>query len=218
MSAGKLLRLIAFRSSADSAVLDAALRERLLPEIGRLPGVDLLHVARRAPTVSGERILVSVRTESPRDPDPLPSEEANALARLGAPLVEPSLIVEERLLPIAFSVEVQRPEPARILRVYRGNVRPGQLDEYIRRAEDGTRADAASVGGLCSLYLATGRPERFITVSTWLDWGSIEQATGGDVRRPMATRHSELIAEGEASHFEIVQTAGPAQPSSGGRD
>jgi hypothetical protein len=207
LSAEPLLRLVAFRSTADAAVLDTALRERVLPEIGRLPGIELLYAARRAPWESGERVIVTVRTvglgvAAGRD-------EVAFLTALGPELVDPTLIDGGEVMPIASSVRFERSEAPRILRVYRGVVVPGRLAAYIQRADDGARADGATITGLCGLHLASEPPGRFITVSTWLDWASIEQATGGDVRRPMATRHPELIAHGEAAHFEIVPTVEP---------
>jgi hypothetical protein len=44
-----------------------------------------------------------------------------------------------------------------------------------------------------------------VTLSVWESWSAIEAATGGDVRRPMATRHPERIIAWEATHLEIIE-------------
>ena len=44
----------------------------------------------------------------------------------------------------------------------------------------------------------------FVTLSTWTEWDVVEDATGGDIRRPAATRHAERLVAWSASHFEVV--------------
>jgi hypothetical protein len=43
-----------------------------------------------------------------------------------------------------------------------------------------------------------------VTVSTWTEWDDVEDATGGDIHRPQATRHADRLVDWSASHFEIV--------------
>jgi hypothetical protein len=43
-----------------------------------------------------------------------------------------------------------------------------------------------------------------VTASVWESWAALETATGGDVQRPVATRHPERIARWEATHFEVI--------------
>lgn len=69
-----------------------------------------------------------------------------------------------------------------------------------------TLADIANGGGPLSLYLGSNADDTFVTVSIWDGWSAVEAATGGDVARPMATRHPERLVEWEATHFEIIDT------------
>jgi len=55
-----------------------------------------------------------------------------------------------------------------------------------------------------ALYLADRGDDRFVTISAWREWADIEWATGGDVRRPAATRQSERLLEWDVEHYEIV--------------
>jgi hypothetical protein len=41
-------------------------------------------------------------------------------------------------------------------------------------------------------------------VSVWESWSALEAATGGDIRRPIATRHPERIERWDAAHFEVI--------------
>ena len=44
-------------------------------------------------------------------------------------------------------------------------------------------------------------------MSLWPDWAAIERATGGDVRRPMATKDSARIVDMDIVHYEVVTDA-----------
>ncbi|HSK53079.1 MAG TPA: hypothetical protein VLA44_10010 [Clostridia bacterium] len=207
MDTGRQLRLISFRSTADSAVLDAALRNGVLAEIARAADVVDAFLARHGPTDPGVRIVATVREPALDGVAGAKLAELTALSALDGDVFDPAGVDLVRLLPIAFSARFDRAEPPQILRIFRGTVLPGRLDEYIGRAAEGTTIDGRSIEGLCGLYLATEPPDDFVTLSVWRDWGSIELATGGNVRRPMATRHAELIARGTAQHYELVATA-----------
>lgn len=100
-----------------------------------------------------------------------------------------------------------RADPARVLRVFRGRVRAGELDAYIDEAATGTRADAAVGHGPLALYLGAdpASPDTFVTTSAWGDWSEIERATGGDIRRPVATRHPERLVDADVLHFEVIE-------------
>jgi hypothetical protein len=112
--------------------------------------------------------------------------------------------VTVRSLPLVLHLRFERPDDPRILRVFRGEVRPGQLDAYVDAARAGTYADASAEHGPHVLYLAVDRPSHFLTVSLWSDWSRIEAATGGDIHQPIATRHAERLVGGSASHFELL--------------
>jgi hypothetical protein len=114
------------------------------------------------------------------------------------------------ILPVAVAIRPGRSAPPAIVRVYRGEVRKGQLDAYIQDVRTGALADADTNEGLVGLYLGAQPPSRFITVSAWTGWPAIERATGGNVRHPIATRHAHRLVAGEVDHYEAV--ADPARP------
>ena len=108
--------------------------------------------------------------------------------------------------PLAISMALEVSGRARILRTLRGNVRPGERDAYIEQARLGYLADIEAGHGPLAIHLGTGSgDDDFVTLSVWESWSAIEAATGGDVRRPMATRHPELIIAWEATHLEIIE-------------
>jgi hypothetical protein len=112
------------------------------------------------------------------------------------------------ILPVEIAIRVERSDPPRILRVFRGEIRPGELDAYIDDVRRGASADAEANQGLIALYLGTERPNRFVTVSAWTNWTAIEIATGGNVKRPFATRNTDRMVAGHPTHYEILPNAG----------
>jgi hypothetical protein len=91
-----------------------------------------------------------------------------------------------------------------VLRFVTGQVRPDELDTYVAEAHEGTIADAAAGRGPVALYLAPDPSNAFRTLSVWIDWDTLQAATGGDVNRPIATRHAERLLDWEADHYEIL--------------
>lgn len=78
------------------------------------------------------------------------------------------------------------------------------MDAYIDEAHAGTIADERANEGLIALYLGTTGRVTFITVSAWTGWAAIEGATGGDIRRPLATKNSERLVTFDGAHYEIL--------------
>jgi len=196
------IRLLAFRPLEPPALVDHKLRAAV--EAGHLgaPGQRRLIVGRRNTGVEPERIVVSVWDEPA-------SLEAWAGGSGPDAVPERSLIpgIEVRaleVLPIAAEFEGAQTVPPSVLRIFRGVVRDGDLDAYVDEAHAGTVADDGAGYGPHALYLGVDPPNRFLTVSLWADWSSIEAATGGDIRRPVATRHADRLTGGSAEHYEVV--------------
>ena len=208
-----IIRLFGFRPVGSGAELDAALRDEILPGFLAAPGLLDAYVARNGSGVAGERVIASI-WES-RDAMTAELGEASVIGRFHPELVEDLSSSRLDILPLAFEVRNEREAPAIILRVYRGEVRPGELEAYIGEVQSGTLADAIANDGLVALYLGTEPPARFITVSAWTDWDAIARATGGNIRQPMATRNVARIAHGSAAHYEILPSTSrpPARPS-----
>lgn len=191
-----------FRCRPVRVEFDAILRETMIPDLLRLDGVVDVHVGRHGPDSIGDRIVASIW-----------ESEAAMLTAMG-PDVETSHFHPEHLqettdrtvevLALAIAVRSERSEQGRVLRLVRGQVRPGELDAYIEDARAGTLRDAATQQGPLALYLAPLPRDRFVTLSIWTDWASIEASTGAGTRAPGATRHAERIAELDVAHYEVV--------------
>jgi hypothetical protein len=189
---GPALHVLTFRpAEADSAV-DDALRG-MLPALLAHPGITDAFVARRVED-AGERVLATM-WQSPAE-----ASESERLPGLPA-----ASRVERALLRIAIRPEGR--DPARILRVFRGEVRSGELDDYVEEVRRGTLEDAISNTGLVGLYLGTTGSATFVTVSAWVEWNAIEAATGGDTRRPMATKNSARLTGMAVDHYEILPSS-----------
>jgi heme-degrading monooxygenase HmoA len=202
LSAPRVLRLFQFRPVRSA--FDGILRDTMLPDLRRLPGLIDLHLGRRGPDELGQRLLATVWS----------SQEA-MVAAVGEdfdhPVFHPEFLAEttDRTLesrPLAISMALEVSGRARILRTLRGQIRPGERDAYIEQARLGYLGDVDAGRGPLAIHLGTGPGEDdFVTLSVWDSWSAIEAATGGDVRRPMATRHPELIIAWEATHLEIIE-------------
>lgn len=191
-----------FRCRPVRAEFDAILRETMIPDLLRLPGVVDVHVGRHGPDSIGDRIVASIW-----------ESEAAMLAAMGAD-VESSRFHPEHLRettdrtlevhPLAIAVRAERSERGHVMRLVRGRVRPGELAAYVDDAREGTLRDAATQQGPLALYLAPLSPDRFVTLSIWTEWASIETSTGAGTRAPGTTRHAERIAELDVAHYEVV--------------
>jgi hypothetical protein len=200
---GHVLRVFRFRPV--SSEFDSFLRRVMLPEVRHLPGLLAVNAGRRDHESGGDRVVTTVwedRTamvasvgetleESPFHPDRLPQTMERTLEILDVRIALPSMTSET---------------PA-LLRLFRGTVRPGELDDYVEEVRVGTQADADGGRGPCALYLATDPPDGFVTVSLWQSWEAIARATGGDIARPTLTKDSRRLATIDVAHYESVREA-----------
>jgi hypothetical protein len=196
-----VLRLFCFRPSESASAFDTTLRTEILPELECLPGLLDGFVGRRGPDQAGERIIVSVwksmnamrsgLEDTPRTP--------RSLRWLQSAVVDSRL----DLLPVAVSLRFERAEPPTVLRVLRGAL-ADRLDEYAEEVRTGAMADGTTELGPNALFLGLEPPVRFVTVSAWPRWASVEASTGSDVRNPIATRHSDRIVDYHVDHYETL--------------
>jgi hypothetical protein len=181
---------------------DAVLRDEMVPDLVRLPGVVGVHVGRHGPDAIGERLVASIWESheamlEAMGPD---VEESRFHPEHLADTTDRSVLVHE----LAIAVRADRQDPERVMRLVRGQVRSGELDAYVEDARTGTLRDAASQEGPLALYLAPLPPDRFLTLSVWSEWASIEASTGAGTQDPAATRHAERLVEVNATHYESV--------------
>jgi hypothetical protein len=198
-----VLRIFRFRPTATE--FDSTLRDLIIPSMCSAPGIRDLHVGRQGPGELGPRIVASVW-----------ATHAAMAQAVGSSLDDPALhpgyaeLATDQdltILPLAYGVRRDREAAPVILRLLVGVARAGRLDEYLREARRGTAVDVASGHGPMALYLATDPPERFVTVSVWEDWASVEHATGGVPDRPISTRHPELLVSWQVDHYEVLPMA-----------
>jgi hypothetical protein len=196
-----VMRLSSFRPIGEASMLDATLRDEVLPRLDGTLGLVGAWIGRQGADRGHERQLVSVwRSRSDLgdgigDAVVVPDFDRDHGRDVIAGLCE--------TLPLEICLEFDRPGSPQVLRIFRGEVRD-QLKPYVETARTGTLSDAARPVGPLALFLGVDPPRRFITVSVWTDWGSIEATTGGDVHRPDATRHAERLASVAADHYEIL--------------
>lgn len=199
------LRLLSFIPAGGAVVPDHLLREVVLPGLLAQPGVTRVYAGRTGATDVGPRIVVSVWDTAAggltRDElgNLFPFEQADEMTE-----------VEVEVMELTVSLPFDGDDP-RILRVFRGQTRPGELERYVDAAREGTFQDVSEQHGPAALFLAVAPPDRFVTVSVWTAWDHIEAATGGNLRQPIATRNTEWLLAGSALHYEIVPNSlGPA--------
>ena len=150
-------------------------------------------------TTSAEAESTTAAGDQPDAPD---------LATLGAISAGGTSLTIDTALAVELAVHLRfdRPEPARVLRVFQGTVRSGELDAYVADARSGTMADAVVNDGLVAFALGPAAADAFVTVSAWTGWPAIEEATGGNTRVPIATRNAIRLTGFEVSHFELLPT------------
>ena len=217
------LRVVTFHPVGFETLVDAALRETCLPALLGHDGIVDAWAGRKGSRSDPRRVLVTTWTEPRRATtteaapgrglgdgrDGRDASDDPDLATLRAiSAAGPSLTIDTALaVELAVHFRFDRPEPARILRVFRGTVRPGELDAYVADARSGTMAEAVVNDGLVAFALgpvAADAADAFVTVSAWTGWPAIEEATGGNTRVPIATRNAIRLTGFEVSHFELL--------------
>lgn len=209
MGDSSVLRLFGFQPLGSGADYDARLRHSLLPAFLELPGLRGVYVGRRGPDDSGERMIASIWETGDAMSAAQGAREGDLLEIETAEEVGPCRL---EFVTLAVDLSFDRADPAQVLRVFRGQVREGELDLYVEEARNGTLADAAGPHGPVGLYLGPQPPDRFVTVSVWTDWESIEAATHGNIRQPIATSNAARLVGGTATHYEVVPGAATTRP------
>jgi hypothetical protein len=199
---GAILRLLAFRPLGSGAAFDAALRDGVLPDLLAIAGIRDAYVGRQGPDENGERVIASVWASRRQMAANL--GDSSDIGRFHAELVHDFTSSRLDVLPIQVAVATERSAPPRILRVFRGEIREGETKVYLEESRAGALSDVAMNEGLVALYLAVEWPSRFVTVSAWTGWAAIEEATGGNIRQPLATRNVERLVAFDVGHYEIL--------------
>jgi hypothetical protein len=200
-----VLRLFSFRPLGPPSVLDAVLRHDVVPDLLARPGLVAAHVGRRGPDRSDERLIATVWSSSKAMVTGLGNGPGERPDPASAEIVDGSIEV----LALAASLTFDERQPAAILRLFRGEVRDGELEQYADDVRRGAIADGSTEAGPTALFMGLQRPRRFVTLSLWPDWQAIEASTGGSLQQPGVTRHPERLVSGAADHYELLPDARP---------
>jgi hypothetical protein len=202
MAAKPMIRIVRCRPLGVG--FDTALREALVPDARESAGLLDLIAGRHGPDEQGSRIVAWVWESAAAMATPF----GGSAGGTQVPPLDNVADLEVETMPLRIVFRGPGTEKPRIVRAFRGQVRASQLDAYVEEARIGTLRDSEAGTGPLALYLAaaTDESDTVLTLSTWLDWGAIEVATGGDIRQPVATRHPERLAAWEAIHYEAIET------------
>ncbi|MBA2381578.1 MAG: hypothetical protein H0V73_05645 [Chloroflexi bacterium] len=224
MPDARFLRVVTFRTNGPDSAVDAVLRAAVLPDLIEDAEICDVWIGRREAGSDRSRVLASTWIDVQDSPEAPEAADAIALQHRLLAELGPTTIDRIEQARLAVHARFDRLEEARVLRVFHGRVLPGELDTYVAEAESGMLADAAVNDGLVTFALGimgAADADAFVTVSAWTGWAAIEAATGGNIRRPFATRHAARLATFEVVHLEILPEApnrrAPVDGPAGGR-
>ncbi len=191
-----------FRCRPVRGAFDEILRQVMLPDLARRPGVSAVYAGRQGPDETGTRVVVSVWAS-------LALMEAAMGPDVEASRFHPEYLPETvdralEVVPVELALLFREAAGPSILRFARGRVQPGGLAAYVDDVRRGTQSDVAAGIGPGALYLGRLAGDAFLTLSIWRAWAEIEAATGADLDRPIATQRSDALIEFEASHYESI--------------
>jgi hypothetical protein len=196
----RVIRIFRFRLAEPQ--FDHELRGVLLPDLLRKDGVLDVYGGRRDRPNPDERIVASVWA----DHDSMVAALGESIE--GSPfhpeLLDLSTDRDLRICELEFGDRDESMGKPAVMRLVEGTVRPGELSAYVDEARRGTVADRAAGRGPLALYLSCTDGDSFMTLSVWPDWATLQDATGGDLGRPIATRHAERLVDWTASHYEVM--------------
>ena len=200
MTPSPVLRFVRFRPV--NLAFDGELRDEVIPDLVRLPGLIDHFIARQGPDEIGQRVAATIW------------ESAEAMAAgVGAGIGEGQFHVEFatritdaslRILPLAVAERYDTVRSPAILRCFEGRTRPGERDAFVQEERLATQAKVGVGSGPLALYVGVGRDDdSFLRLSAWASWQDIEAATGGKIDDPIWSLHHERVASWELSHYEI---------------
>jgi hypothetical protein len=209
VSAPLTVRLAVLRDPMPMSQIDASLRRRGLAALSALPGVVEVYAGRRGPDQNGERVIATVWDSAAGQPAASRRECLEVDLAGIASTVER---VSTEVFPLRLTLRFPSDAAPRVLRIFRGEIRDGRVDDYLSAARDGADRDAQLGEGPLAVHLAMTGELSFLTVSVWPGWSAIQKRTGSDMHHPVSTQHRELLRSGSAFHYEILPSE-PSEPS-----
>lgn len=198
MDHGPVIRLFTFRPVHPA--FDEILRRELIPELRSQVGIVDCYSGRQGPDELGPRVVASIW----RDHAAMVEAVSETLGVFRPDRLEETTDRVLEVMPLRVAERFAMDGEPRILRVLRGRVRAGEMDQYEQDVRHGMALDIENATGPAALYLAHDPPDGFLTMSVWHDWRDIERATGGDIHQPRATRRPERLVDFEVDHYEMV--------------
>lgn len=132
-----VLRVVRF--TPQGVGVDTRLRDDLVPDLLRIPGIRGVFAGRMGPGDDGRRLLATVWTS-------IDAIAPGARGSGGTTGADPEHLAdapgrEAETYPLAIAIAPLGPADIGILRLVRGRTRAGALDEYVRQAREGTITD-----------------------------------------------------------------------------
>lgn len=206
-----VLRIFRFHAAAPDSVLDAMLRDELLPGLGTLAGNRFVVIGRRVVGTHSERVVVSAWNDF-ESMDAAVGHTASANA-YRPDISEAAADESLELFDLAAQAQFGRTGEIAVLRAFVGTTAHGRLREFVDEAA-GAGVERLAIDERCAFVLVGRRePDAFAVVSGWTDWAGVADTTGGDITGPVTVAHANqaLIASGEPIHYEVMQP--PPLPS-----
>ncbi|MFN8621214.1 MAG: hypothetical protein U0869_10760 [Chloroflexota bacterium] len=192
-----ILDIESITTDEDPVAADGVLRDRVLPELAARAGCLGAWAGRRTSGERASRVLAVAWRDVAAGDRARGDGSLRELVGHGRDhaTLRGRIVLFERF---------PRHAPPRILRVYDGRTRPGELEAYVEEARAGVLLDGASPDGPVSVCMAVVAADRFVTVSTWTDWERLARCTGGDLDRPLVTRNAARLIGGGPVHLELI--------------
>lgn len=200
----QVLRIYRFRPL--DVAFDRTMREIILPELRSRPGALDVYAGRKGPGETGVRTVVS-----------LWATDEQMTAAMGPDLDRLRFFPEYMLqttdhelevLPVRFAMGGQASAEVGILRIARGELAAASMSDYADQMRTGVEADIRNGHGPTRMALGASGERHFVSVSCWLDWPTIERATGASVQQPIHTKGLADLRTFSVDHLELVPIAG----------
>ncbi len=193
-----ILRVLSFRPAEPTDAADRFVRDQIQPALLTCKGLRFLYFGRSSAPDQASRVVITVWDDGDLE---CPSQ-VDLSRQLGfeiAPeILDPTVATHDARLVVV----TDQTEPARIIRVFRGTLHAGELDDFVRDSEAIT--ESITDFKPHAVFVASDPPEGIVALSVWPQWEGIVAATGGDVANPILTRNTQRLKSMFADHFEMV--------------
>ncbi len=193
-----ILRVLSFRPAEPTDAADRFVRDQVQPALLACKGLRFLYFGRSSAQGQASRVVITVWD----DGDPECPSELDLSQQLDFEIAPEVLDPIVATYDARLVVVTDQTEPARIIRLFRGTLHAGELDDFVRDSEAIT--DSITDFKPHAVFVGSDPPEGIVALSVWPQWEGIVAATGGDVANPIMTRNTQRLKSMFADHFEMV--------------